>query len=211
MDGEKQKLLPLDESTPVPVKWYSWRKHYLLYLDFALSSWARRMYDFALYLTISLAFPDTLVLPALVALVGSSSIVFFGPYVSKWIDIYPRWSLMSMAMVALNISSGISYGLVLLLYRYCRETREHQDSLPWTEPLFLGLVIPLVLLTTITGVLFCYFFSNVFSLLELSAMLCSVGLSKNWVLVIAAANDPSVPEIHHINAMLKVCVFLSVS
>jgi hypothetical protein len=134
------------------VHWYSWRSYYLLYIDYALSSWARRIYDFALYLTISLSFPDTLILPALVALVGSSSIVFIGPYVSKWIDIYPRWNLMSFAMLTLNIASGISYILVLLLYRYCRETDSSQP-LPWGNPVFISIVISLIALTPFTGII----------------------------------------------------------
>ena len=64
-----------------------------------------KLWDYALYLTISLTFPNSLVVPSLYALITTSSTMILASTIGRWIDNTPRLKFTAVAIVTQNASS----------------------------------------------------------------------------------------------------------
>lgn len=61
------------------------------------------MWDYALYLTLSVTFPASLVVPALFALITTGATMLLSSQVGKLIDSYPRLNVVASSTALQNV------------------------------------------------------------------------------------------------------------
>eukprot|EP01128_Nolandella_sp_AFSM9_P004662 TRINITY_DN2124_c0_g1_i2.p1 TRINITY_DN2124_c0_g1~~TRINITY_DN2124_c0_g1_i2.p1 ORF type:complete len:453 (+),score=54.92 TRINITY_DN2124_c0_g1_i2:65-1423(+) len=154
-----------------------WKPHYYLYLDNILSSWGDRMWGFAVYYALSVAFPYSFLVSNGFALVTQAAIMLASVWIGRWLDRTPRLNAMVTAVIVQNLAVAASLVCIIIVYSEADalEIGAH-IIVPWTNPKFTIALVSLLILGSVSTI---------------ASTATQIAINKDWSVIVAGSRSYS--------------------